>query len=222
MNQEPKVTKIIKDFKRVLKDFEPMVKELKPLINGRDITNFSLRPREAWANWLFCAVLRKVHGRDITFAEDEEGDGVIFDRTNGSWVRTEHVSALDGPRKNPLPKGEERVISAINQKIDRGPDYAKGKYLVVFFDGAGEFYRNITRESIRGRHNFLRIIAIGLLWSNEEGYAYSVTEFHDDISITFKVAINIDFTDWAVYLLRDAIVTAPDGTKEEKIIEFPI
>ena len=222
MDQTPKMTKVIKDFKIALKDFEPMVKEVKPLITGRDISNFSLRPREAWANWLLCVVLRKVHARDITFAEDEEGDGIIVDKTTETWVRTEHVSALDGPREVPLPKGEERVIAAINHKIDRGSDYAANKNLVVFFDGAGEFYRNKIRESIKGRHNFLTIYVIGLMWSNEDGYAYSVTEFQDDFSATFKVVINDDFTDWTIYKVMDTLVTRPDGTTFGRTQDFLI
>ena len=32
------------------------------------------------------------------------------------------------------PMGEQRAIAAINQKIDRGHDYAQGKILVAFFD----------------------------------------------------------------------------------------
>lgn len=200
---ERKTVKQIKDFKIALKDFEPMVKGVKDLVNGRDITNFSLRPREAWANWLLCVVLQKVNGDDITFVEDTKGDGIILNKGTGAWIRTEHVSAMDTPAKKPLPQGEARVIAAINHKIDRGPDYAKNKNLVVFFDGAGNFYRNKIRESIRGRHNFHMVYAIGLLWSNERGYAYSVTEFHYHESVTFKVVINNDFTDWTIYKILD-------------------
>ena len=74
------------------------------------------------------------------------------------------MSALENPF-NKLPKGESRVISAINLKIDKGSEYAKGKWLVVFFDGAGEFYRNKIRENIKGRHNFGAVYCVGLLTS---------------------------------------------------------
>ena len=191
----------IKDLKIVLKDFEPMVKDPKFLWNGRDIQNFTLRPREAWANWLICAVLQKLRGESITFAEDTDGDGIIFDRLTGNFIPTEHVSALDVPRGKKLSNGEQRVIDAINYKITRGPRYAEGKALVVFFDGAGEFYRNKIRENIRGRHNFLSIFCVGLLVSDANGYVYAVTEFREnygDNSMTFKVEINGDFTDWKV------------------------
>jgi hypothetical protein len=192
--------KQIKDFKIALKDMEPYVKNPNFLIKGREFTNFSLRPREAWANWLLCVVLRKLHGENITFAEDTRGDGFIVIKNTGEIIPTEHVSALENPL-NQLPKGESRVINAINQKIDRGTEYAKGKWLIVFFDGAGEFYRNKIRENIKGRHNFGAVYCIGLLNSSDEGYQYSVTEFREssgDKSITFKIEINPDFTDWKI------------------------
>ncbi|MFA7191760.1 MAG: hypothetical protein WC089_00460 [Candidatus Paceibacterota bacterium] len=126
---------LIKDFKIALKDMEPYVKNPDYLIKGREFSNFSLRPREAWANWLLCVVLRKLHGDNITFAEDPNGDGFIVDKNTEEMIQTEHVSALENPL-NPQPKGENRIIDAINLKIIKGPAYATGKWLVVFFDGA--------------------------------------------------------------------------------------
>lgn len=156
-----------------------MVKNPKHLWNGRDIQNFSLRPREAWANWLVCAVLSKVHKRNVTFMEDDAGDGFVVDREKKIVVPTEHVSALSIPKGKKLPRGEQRIIDAINLKINRGPEYAQNKLLVVFFDGAGEFFRNKIRESVFGRHNFEAIFCVGLLNSGSSGYSYSVTEFRD-------------------------------------------
>lgn len=193
--------KLIKDLKIALKDFEPMVKDPKHLWNGRDIQNFSLRPREAWANWLICAVLREMHKRNITFMEDNKGDGFIVDKDKKIIVPTEHVSALNIPKGKELPSGEQRVIDAINLKIAKGSDYAKEKLLVVFFDGAGEFFRSKIREAIFGKHNFEAIFCIGLLNSGKDGYSYSVTEFRYSFgnqSITHKIEINGDFTDWKV------------------------
>ncbi|MDD3007076.1 MAG: hypothetical protein PHX30_05885 [Candidatus Pacebacteria bacterium] len=192
----------IKDFRIALKDLEPMVKELKYLHNGRDISNFSLRPREAWANWLLCVVFRELHDDDITFAEDKEGDGIIIDKLTGQQIRTEHVSALDIPKGKKLPKGEQRVIDAINLKIRKGAEYAKDKFLVVFFDGAGLFYRNKIREAVRGKHNFIAIYCIGLLDSEEDVYTYAITELSDTHSITFRIEINEDFTDWQIKQLN--------------------
>lgn len=194
------MNKQIKDFKVALKDMEPYVKDANYLIKGREFTNFSLRPREAWANWLVCVVLRKFYGDAITFAEDTIGDGFLVDKKNNIAIPTEHVSALENPH-NKQPKGETRVIEAINKKIKRGPDYAQGKILVVFFDGAEEFLRSKIRESIKGRHNFISIFCVGLLTVDENGYGYVVTEFREeygDKSLSFKVQINSDFTNWEV------------------------
>lgn len=193
--------KVIKDLKIALRDFEPMVKDPRHLWNGRDIKNFSLRPREAWANWLICSVLQKIKDPCITFGEDNSGDGFFIDRKFGQFIFTEHVSALEIPKGRRLPKGEERILDAINSKIARGPEYAEGKWLVVFFDGTGEFHRSKIREGIIGRHNFASVFCIGLLNSGSTGYSYVVTEFRDSYgiqSITFRVDINSDFTNWSI------------------------
>jgi hypothetical protein len=192
--------KLIKDFKIALKDMEPYVKNPNYLIKGREFSNFSLRPREAWANLLLCIVLRKLYGDALTFAEDPAGDGFVVNLITDEVIPTEHVSALENPL-NPLPKGESRVINAINSKIERGPEYAEGKWLVVFFDGAERFYRNKIREAVKERHNFGSIFCIGLLTSDENGYTYIITEFKEssgDKSASFKVEINPNFTDWKI------------------------
>ncbi len=177
-----------------------MVKDPENLWHGRKIENFSLLPREVWGNWLICGIMQNLYpDMDITFVEDDEGDGIILNRTTGEFMLTEHVSALEIPKGKKLPAGEQRIIHAINLKIARGADYAQGKHLVVFFDGAGEFYRNKIRESIYGTHNFNSIFCIGLLTSGPNGYEYIATEFKDssgDRSVSFRIKINADFTDW--------------------------
>lgn len=193
--------KLIKDFKIALKDLEPLVKDPRFLWKGRELGNFSLRPREVWGNWLVCVVLRKIHGRDITFMDDDNGDGFIVDKEKGVIVQTEHVCALEIPEGKKWPTGENRVIDAINLKIGKGSEYAAGKVLIVFFDGAGRFYRNKIRESIYGKHNFEAVFCVGLLESNDDSYSYAVTEFRNsfgDKSRTFEVSINKDFNYWTV------------------------
>ena len=206
----------IKDMKALLKDMEPYVKDAKFLHSGRRFGNFNLLPREVWGNWLFCVVLQKLHGAAITFAEDDKGDGIIIDKKTGQTVPTEHVSALDIPAGNSLPMGDARIIGAIEQKIARGPEYAEGKFLLVFFDGAGVWYRKNVREAINGRHNFKAIYCIGLESPGPVGYAYTLTQFHPqtpDASISFKVRINGGFSDWSVFRLQD---------EEDKVIEIEI
>ena len=106
----------IKDLRIALKDFEPMVKNPQFLWNGRKIKNFNLLPREAWASWLICVVLRKMYSRDITFMEDDTCDGFIVDKDLKLAFPTEHVSALDIPEGKKQATGEQRVIDAINLK----------------------------------------------------------------------------------------------------------
>ena len=121
---------MIKNMKKILKDFEPMVKDPKHLWNGPDIENFSLRPREAWGNWLLTAIFQYLYGEEITFMEDDEGDGVILDKITGNYINTEHVAAMDFPGGKALPKGNERIIGAINHKIAKGENMNKEKLLL--------------------------------------------------------------------------------------------
>jgi hypothetical protein len=117
----------------------------------------------------------------------------------GRFIPTEHVSVLENPF-NPQPKGEDRFTKVIDLKISKSNDYVKGKWLVVFSDGAGEFHTDKIREHIKGRHSFVAVYCISFLTADENGYSYSVTEFVSpkDNSVTFKVEINNEFTAWEV------------------------
>lgn len=193
--------KQIKDLKIALKDMEPYVKNPIFLTQGKRFSNFNMLVREAWANWLLCVVIGKITKVQHTFRETIDGDGLIVNRSTQVTFPVEHVCAMDFPAGRKLPSGEDRIIWAIDHKIGRGLEYAEGKSLVVFFDGAGLFYRNKIRENILGRHNFKVVFCVGLLESSEKGYSYTVTEFRDSFkkqSITHRVDINADFTDWSI------------------------
>lgn len=196
----------VRDMSRLLKDMEPYVKDPHFLRSGRRFTNFNLLPREVWANWLFCAVLQKQRKTKITFAEDDIGDGLIVDTATGQYVRTEHVAALDRPVGEQLPIGDARIIGAVEHKIARGPEYASGKALLVFTEGAGEWHRDKVRDAINGRHHFLAVYCISLESPGPSGYAYTLTQFDPrtpHTSISFKVKIDEDFSEWRVFLLLD-------------------
>ncbi len=184
-----------------MKDLEPYVKNPKFLTQGVRLTNFNMLVREAWANILLCIVLRKITGHEYTFQEEESGDGVIFNKTDATSFGVEHVCAMDYPAGKQLPKGDARIIWAIDHKIARGADYAKDKALVVFFDGAEMFTRQKIRENIYRRHGFKAVFIIGLLEVVDSKYSYLVTEFRDsfgDKSHSYRVDINKDFNDWKI------------------------
>jgi len=184
-----------------MKDLEPYVKNPQLLTQGVRMANFNMLVREAWANILLCAVLRKLTGHDYTFQEEESGDGLIFNKSDLTSFNVEHVCAMDFPAGRALPQGDARVIWAIDHKIKRGTEYAKGKALVVFFDGAGMFTRKNIRENIYGRHNFKAIFCVGLLEVVDSRYSYIVTEYRDSFgekSLSHRVDINKDFNDWVI------------------------
>lgn len=195
------IRRVIKDLRVTLKNLEGMVKGLEALQTGRELENFNLSPREMWANWLLCAVLQKNGMEKVSFSEGvEDDDGIIVDNETGIWIKTQHVSAIDVPKKELSLQGEARIIEAINLKIKKGTQYAKDKILIVFFDGLGKWYRNKVRESINGRHNFNGVYLIGLLdpISNKNGYVYSVTLLNENDSVTFRIQIDYDFTSYKV------------------------
>lgn len=208
----------IKDLKIALKDLEPMVKGTDRkgrlfLINGNnslkksdtiEVDNgdsFRMRRIEAWGNWLLCVVFIYAHKQDYTFQDDGIGDGIILNKTTGRWFQVEHVSAMDYRKGEDIPKGDDRLLWAINKKIEKtkkNPNYAKDKSLVVFFDGAEEWHPNKVGRYIDGKHEFACVYGIGLISIENDEYTYSVTEFNKTHSPTFIVKINQNFTDWNV------------------------
>ncbi len=152
----------VKDMKIVLKDMEPYVRSVKPLWNGRDFKNFSLRAREIWSLWLLCSIFNQMGKTDLIFGEDDESDGILVDKLTRDVIRVENVAAMDFPNTS-LAEGEDRIINAILDKASNGEEYAKDKLLVVFFDGAGQYFPNEVAKAIHGKHHFERIYLIGLL-----------------------------------------------------------
>lgn len=179
---------------------EPYVKNPTFLTQGRRFSNFNMLVREAWANLLICAVMEKITGERYTFQESN-GDGIIGSVKLKTGFVVEHVCAMDFPAGKQPPQGEERVLWAIQHKATRGPEYAQGKILVVFFDGAGTFIRSKIRESIYGKHHFESIVCIGLLTIDDTGYEYILTDYCDeykDKSISYRIKIPMDFSGWSI------------------------
>lgn len=196
--QIPPHTNVVKDLRVLLKDMEPMVKDPKFLRNGRPIPNFKMLPREAWGNWLLCAVYNHIHGDAVTFADATDGDGILIDKISGVCFPIEHVSVLQVPVKSPRPVGDQAVIDAVLKKAARGDAYSQDKLLLVFFEGVGKFTRQAIREAIHSKHRFEKVYSVGLLTCDDKGYCYAVTEYNDGHSQTFTVTIAPDFGSWTV------------------------
>ena len=205
----------VKSLKVILKDFESIIRGWDKnwrlwLLDGNNLKKktdkipiewwweFRMRYRESWWNWLLCATLSYTTWMDVTFADDEKLDWIILDKKTGTHIITEHVAALEFPKWIKLPKWEARIISAIEHKIRKWPDYAKWKCLVVFFDWAWEIFINRVGKAISGKHSFLSIFCLWLCEWNDQWYTYSVSQLWDLHSPTYLVHINSDFTDWKV------------------------
>lgn len=199
-----KNTEGVKGFKELLKTLEPYVKNFEKILKKESVPGFQLDPGEIWGNWLLCSVLRKNISGKITFKDQPkaEGDGIII-FPNGDEFQTEHVSATDNPfapQKKPL--GSKRIIQAIETKIKKNYSDADKIALVVFTDGAREWFRPEVRLAINGRHNFHRVFLVALLTNDQNGLAYSVTQLLEHDSITFRVQINPKFDHWSIIKMQ--------------------
>lgn len=188
----------VRDMKIALKDMEPYVKNPRFLRVGREFTNFSLRPREFWANWLICAVKNGYEGFNLTVSEDPTGgDGVLYDKNLKRYILTEHVF-IPEPRTGENRSVEDLMIEALELKVAKGSAYALGKNLVIFSEGIGEFFPNRVARRITGKHAFDSVVAVGLTHSDETGYFYWVTFFDISSASVFRVSINYDFSSWEI------------------------
>src|SRR3989344_2429419 len=133
----------VRDLKVILKDMEPFIKNPVFLRTGRNIINFSLRPREVFANWLVCVVGNFNNGNeDLTFAEDPTGgDGLILNNKTGKLMLTEHVF-IPPPQPENNKTVEDLMLEKIIHKTKKGKEYARGKHLIVFSEATGIWHPN--------------------------------------------------------------------------------
>ena len=187
-----------------LKELERFVRSGKPLQSGRPFKNFGgMLPREAWANWLLCAVANAVAGTEqFTFTTDPVGgDGVIADTTTGETWPTEHVMAPQA-RGNKKPDVEAAIMKAIADKQKKGGKaYASGKTLVVFSDvgGSTPWFPNKVAKQMPA-NDFAAVWVVSLHLVEDGQYIYSISEL-DPVSgtaPTWLVRIGKDFNSWTV------------------------
>ena len=195
-----KVT-IVKNLKAVLGDMGPWVKNPDFLYSGR-AGNFKLLPREILANWLLCIVGNS--GRDteqLTFCNDPfgGGDGIILDRESGEQMVTEHIFIPKHQNKDGKST-EDLVVEAVEKKENKGgKSYSKGKHLIIFCDGIGNWFPNKVGRRIQGIHNFSSVWAIGLeRVENDNFYFYWVALFDKNHSPVSQVKIDFQQKQWSV------------------------
>lgn len=197
----PDAIQQIKDLKIVLKDFEGMIKDPRFLRVGREIENFRLRPREVLANWLLCVVGNFQNGNDqLTFAEDPTGgDGVILNKRSEEFMLTEHVF-IPEPKTGDTKTVEDYMVMALEHKIKKGENYARGKHLIIFSEAIGRWYPNRVAKRIVGTHSFASVWAVALQNGDENGYYYSVAQLVIDNANapSWRVEIPFNFNDYHV------------------------
>jgi hypothetical protein len=198
--------------KLALKDLEPFIGNPAQLQRGRPLDQFGgMRPREVLANWLLCATLNAMDGRQLAFSTG--GDGIIWDKAAGEIFPTEHTMVS---RFN-LRAGADLqtlILEAIEKKRTKGFEaYASGMTLVVFlFDLDGqEWFPNLVAKALPNPLHFATVWAVSFSERTADGrFVYAVT--HLDVSKgdapIFRVHISKDFDSWEV----DGLVRDESGT----------
>lgn len=189
----------IRDLKSVLKDMEAFIKDPRYLRIGRDLSNFSLRPREILANWLMCVVGNHISREDgLTFTEDPTGgDGVIRNRQSGECFLTEHVF-VGVPQTVTGNSVEYMIVNAVEHKKKKGTAYAKGKHLVVFSEAKGSWLPNRVGKIIDQQHSFESVWAVGLENVSGSVYNYWVVLFGASHSPSWRVSVDFDRCEWTI------------------------
>jgi hypothetical protein len=193
-----------KSLTMALSELKPFVRGGKPLPSGRPFNNFGkMLPREAWANWLVCAVVNAVAGAEqVTFTTDPVGgDGVIQDTKTGETWPTEHVMAPQA-RGNKKPDVEAAVVKAVADKQKKGEKaYASGKTLIVFSDvgGGTPWFPNKVAKQMPA-NDFAAVGVVSLHRVEDGEYVYSVSELDpaSGTAPTWLVRIAKDFDSWTV------------------------
>jgi hypothetical protein len=188
-----------------LRELERYVKQGQPLKTGRPSKAFrGMLPREIWANWLLCAAINGAIGRDqLEFTTDPTGgDGIVWDKVNGSAWPTEHVF-IPPVREGAPASVETLILDAITAKNQKGAAaYAGGKTLVVFVDaGAGEWYPNRILRALPEPLHFDVVWLISLHGVADDGsYAYDAICLHEENgnAPVWRVDIAPGFDGWNV------------------------
>lgn len=171
--------KCFKSFADALKALELFVRRGDLLRVGRPLQNFGgALPREVWANLLICAASNFHVGEDRFELTSDPlgGDGIILDAQSGETFRMEHAIAIT-PRGATVLDAETEILKAINHKVGRGPDYGKGKSLVVFTDlkGRNEWHANRVAKQLPNPLHFETVWVVAFQKIDNGEYIYAVT-----------------------------------------------
>lgn len=161
-----------------------------------------MRSREMLANWLLCATINAIDGRQLTFYSDPTGsDEIIRNEATGYTWPTEHVyvpklSASDEKDANAL------ILDAIEQKRAKGGEaYASGKTLVVFLDAAaGEWFPNRVARGLPTPLHFDAVWVVCLQSVEDGKYVYGITllDLTTGDAPVYLVTISKGFNSWEV------------------------
>ena len=186
-----------------LKELEPFVRDGAHIVSGRPFKRFDgMRSREVLANWLICAALNFDNDADRFefYSDPTGGDGLIRDKLSEDVWATEHVIALRRSAKD-CDCIEQKILAVIEKKVFKGGEqYARGKILVVFVEGEGEWNPERIRRALPEPLHFTQVWLVGLLMfeTNEYQYGVSCIDLTLDHAVVWTLRIRESFDEWVV------------------------
>jgi len=105
-------------------------------------------------------------------------DGVIADRKGGTFFPVEQVYIYEKAWDNNVIEGVRVVLG---KKIDKGSEYAKNNWLLIFCNAIGTFNPDDTEEYVR-KTSFETIVIFGPTGEAEFSYTLYVLKYDDKIS----------------------------------------
>ena len=183
-----------------LKEMERFVRSGRPLETGKPFENFGgMRPREAWGNWLVCAVMDELNqSSEFAICSDPTGgDGIILDRTTGETWLTEHVM-VSRFGVDQTSDAETLILKAIQDKCRKGPTYGRGKTLIVFLNAdVGAWSPNSVARRLPDPLHFAAVWVVSLEGVVGGERVYALT----DLNLAhggLHVRISENFDAWTV------------------------
>lgn len=195
---------VAKNLSIFLKDIEPIIRDPAKLLCGREVTNFPMRPREAVALFLLCAVFNEISDEVWYVTTDPQyGDGSLAFKRDGTYYAgflTEQTSVTN------FQPGDitNRIIDVVKSKENKGLEYGKSRNLVVFLDKAGEIDHRRIQEYLRNSSVFQSYWLIGLIDAENGQYKYFVSALksNQDRLFAYEVKTTPSFDAWKVKIIR--------------------
>ena len=196
------------DLTDLLKRLRPQIAQPRNLWSGPKVEKVDLLPREILGNWMICAALNHEFGEErFTIAAEPQGsvgDGIILDKkTKIGELPTEHCLIPQNTQDKPL---DILIEEAVAHKMKKGKAYAKGRTLVLFSEGNGEWLPNKVAWQIVEKHAFHQVWMVHLIgvFSGKYSYGVCLLDASQSDAPIWRIRLQRHFESWRVKRVQPA------------------